>query len=752
VLQEIPPERLLHVYGPTETTTFATWQLVETVAEGATTIPIGRPISNTKVYILDPSLQPVPIGVAGELYIGGDGLACGYLNRPELTAEKFVRNPFADDREERLYRTGDLVRYLPDGNIEFLGRIDNQVKVRGFRIEPGEIEAVLSQHPSVKEAVVVARPGPTGEKNLVAYVVPQLKASRGEAELVRADHQAEQVAQWQAIFDDHVYTERAVEDDPTFNIAGWISSYTGESIPVEEMREWLEDTVERVLATWPRRVLEIGCGTGLILFRVAPHCERYVGTDISQVALEYIRQHLNILGAHQSVVNLLQRTADQFEEFEPGSFDAVVLNSVVQYFPDIEYLMRVLQGAAKVLAPGGVIILGDVRSLPLLEAFHTAVQLSKSEATVSAAELRQRVAAAVARETELVIDPEFFVVLREAIPELTRVEIGPKRGRALNELTRFRYQVVLQIGGPEFQSGDIKWSDWESGSWDLPLIEQHLVDQCPETLALRRVPNGRLVKELGTIALLAADTGPTAEEIRQQLTSIQTSGVYPNDLTEVASRHSYVAHLWWGHDRDGRYDVVFQRGDAEGRGLAWLNGARRRQTWRAYANNPMRGKLAREAAGSLIPELRARVKEALPDYMMPSAFVVLETLPLNPNGKVDRQALPAPDTARPELRESFVAPRSAVEEVIAGMWSELLGIEQIGVHDNFFDLGGHSLLATQVISRIREAFGVELPLRCLFERPTAAGLSAFVEGVRWAASDSMIFPCATADSREVGEL
>jgi amino acid adenylation domain-containing protein len=164
------PTRLVHVYGPTESTTFATWKLIEEVPEGATTIPIGRPIANTQIYILDRNAQPVPIGVDGELYIGGDGLARGYLNRPELTAAQFVPHPFSDESGARLYRTGDLAHYLPNADIEFVGRIDQQVKIRGFRIEVGEIEAALTQHPLVGEAVVLARADERGEKKLVAYV------------------------------------------------------------------------------------------------------------------------------------------------------------------------------------------------------------------------------------------------------------------------------------------------------------------------------------------------------------------------------------------------------------------------------------------------------------------------------------------------------------------------------------------------------------------------------------------------------
>ena len=177
VLDKGAPQQLFHVYGPTENTTFSSWYLVENLPTAATTIPIGRPIANTQIYILDEYLQPVPVGVPGELHIGGAGLAKGYLNRPELTIEKFIPNPFSADSDSRLYKTGDLVRYLKDGNIEFLGRIDTQVKIRGFRIELGEIEAVLSQHEDVQIACVMLREDTPGEKRIVAYVVPQPKVT-----------------------------------------------------------------------------------------------------------------------------------------------------------------------------------------------------------------------------------------------------------------------------------------------------------------------------------------------------------------------------------------------------------------------------------------------------------------------------------------------------------------------------------------------------------------------------------------------
>src|SRR4028119_2501746 len=160
--------RFFNAYGPTESTVCAT---IAECSDSSESPPIGRPIANIQVYILDAQLQPVPIGIPGELYIGGAGLARGYLNQPELTAYRFILNPFTNEPGDRLYKTGDLARYLSDGNIEFLGRLDDQIKIRGFRIELGEIEAVLGQHPAVQEAVVVVREDVPGNKRLVAYVV-----------------------------------------------------------------------------------------------------------------------------------------------------------------------------------------------------------------------------------------------------------------------------------------------------------------------------------------------------------------------------------------------------------------------------------------------------------------------------------------------------------------------------------------------------------------------------------------------------
>ena len=192
ILQWGAPQNLLQVYGPTEGTTFSTWYQIKEVSRDTRAIPIGRPISNTQVYLLNSALEPVPIGMTGELYIGGEGLALGYFNRPELTQQKFITNPFEwqkdndafpvlpgdstqkktrNFRDTKLYKTGDLARYLPDGNIEFVGRVDHQVKIRGYRVELEEVELALNQHPLLRATAVIAREDISDNKRLVAYIV-----------------------------------------------------------------------------------------------------------------------------------------------------------------------------------------------------------------------------------------------------------------------------------------------------------------------------------------------------------------------------------------------------------------------------------------------------------------------------------------------------------------------------------------------------------------------------------------------------
>src|SRR6202012_1375881 len=178
---------LWNVYGPTETTV---WSTIKDLKSTDKLITIGPPINNTSVYILDKFMKPLPVGVAGEIYIGGDGVAKGYLNRPELTVEKFLDDPFSDEPGAKMYRTGDLGKYWANGEIECLGRIDAQVKIRGFRIETGEIEFQLSQEKDIRQGVVIARPDHNGVDKLVAFILTEGTSLANQAQQIQAWREA----------------------------------------------------------------------------------------------------------------------------------------------------------------------------------------------------------------------------------------------------------------------------------------------------------------------------------------------------------------------------------------------------------------------------------------------------------------------------------------------------------------------------------------------------------------------------------
>jgi amino acid adenylation domain-containing protein len=708
------PFRLVNHYGPTENTVVTTWAAVE---PGDNAVPpIGRPIDNVQVYVLDVHEQPAPPGVPGELCIAGESVAAGYRNLHELTATKFVENPFSGMADGRLYRTGDRVRYRADGNLEFLGRLDAQVKLRGFRVEPGEVENVLAQHPAVRSTVVAAREEEPGDERLVAYVVGQNDGGPQERE-DEASWEREQVGRWTRIYDE-TYAQPPPAD-PRFNIIGWNSSYTNEPLTEAEMREQVDATVARIRVLKPQRALEIGCGTGLLLFRLAPECRQYVATDFSAVAVDYVRGQLAALPQ----ATVWQSQADDFSAIEPGSFDVLVLNSVVQYFPSATYLERVLRSAIAAVRPGGYLFVGDIRSLALWEAFHTSVEVAWARPGARREEIQDGVRRRLRQESELVVDPEFFTGLASRVPNVTGVEVQLRRGRSANELAAFRYDVWLEVGGggaPVWPHEELQWDRVGSVS----ALSTTLAERDPDALIVRGVPNARVAEAVAALAWLRGGAeAATVGAWRQQWAQTQPVGVEPEAICDIAGALGYEAHVSWG-DRADIMDVLLRR---QRPGIAavapgWQRLKRIDPSLRNHTNDPQRG----EADQRLIPVLRDYLRGQLPEYMVPSAFVMLDALPLTPNGKVDRKNLPSPVARPAALRGGFVPPRSGIEQQIARVWQEVLGVDTVGANDNFFDLGGHSLLMVRVHGRLFEIFKGNLSIVDLLRYPTVASLAAFV--------------------------
>jgi SAM-dependent methyltransferase/acyl carrier protein len=562
-----------------------------------------------------------------------------------------------------------------------------------------------------------------------------LESDAARPEQARTEER-QRVREWREIYE-QIYAGGGEVRERDFDIVGWNSTYTGQQLSREEMLEQVEATAAHVEGLGGKRILEIGCGTGLLLLRLAGDCERYVGTDFSGRVIEQVGRAVRENGWRQ--VELWERAADDFEGVEAGSFDVVVLNSVVQYFPAMDYLVRVIEGACRALRPGGHLFVGDVRSLPLLRMLHAGVELERSGRKTSAAQLRERLERGLGQEQELVIDPDFFRALPGRLGGITGASVQVKRGWRHNELTRFRYDVVLQANGSARLLEGCAELEW-GRLGGVEALGAYLRSQSPELLLVRGVPSARLGAERRKLEVIErADPEATLGSLgMEQL--VEPGGVEPEQLWALEGELPYEIQIdWAGRGDAASFDLVcVARSAGANRPTVWGAGSRRPDSrpWNAYANAVRR----QPTQQHLERALRQHVGRKLPDYMVPSTFVWMDALPLTPSGKLNRRALPAPSSASIYADDVYAAPETELHRQIAAVWSEVLGIEQIGIDSSFFNIGGHSLLAMQVVSRLSDSLNLDIPLRLMFETPTIRGFAEAVVGTLAGAGERHVPP------------
>ncbi len=637
--------------------------------------------------MLDGRLEPCPVWVPGDLFIGGTGVALGYWRDEERTGASFLVHPATG---ERLYRTGDLGRYLPDGSLEFLGREDFQVKIGGYRIELGEIEATLRRHPAVHEALVMARRDGPGDRRLVAYVVPGREAAG--------------VAAARAVLADEIW-EASVE--------------AGRRQAAASLREVRTIQTDREqLAKLERVALGYMAATLRRMGAFMAAGERSTAAGLVE------RFHLD--PQYGPLLHLwLLALAGQGLLEERTEGDGGFVSPAPLPAPDLDELWREIGGdivgemAETLRRTGGKLVELLQGKVHPLEVFFPGGDASQAEAIYESGLFLHDTTAAVVG------------AIAERWPagrRLRILEIGAGTGGTTVHLLPFlpadRTQFVFtDISGFFTRQAQEKFRA-------VPFFEYRLLN-------VEQPPGEQGFAAHSFDLILAADMLHGARDLDLAMANVQW-------LLAPGGRFLLEEPTSWNQ--------VYNVSNALLEGLGLYRDPWRSvvpfisvDTWRAaFAANGFRrfqalpetlevachvllveGALAAGESVATLEEdgIRTFLGERLPEYMLPAAFVVLDALPLSANGKIDRAALPAPGSVRPGAKRQIVAPTTPEERVLAGIWAAVLGVEQVGVEDAFFEIGGDSLLAVQLISRVRDALRVELSLRELFDSMTVAEMA-----------------------------
>ncbi len=632
---------IFNEYGPTETVVGCMIHRFDPETDRGTSVPIGKPADNVRLYLLDRHGAPVPVGASGEMYVGGDGVGREYLNRPDLTAERFLADPFRAGG--RMYRTGDLARWRPDGVMEYLGRVDHQVKIRGHRIELDEVAAVLGEHEAVAETV--------------ASVILRKAVKPAETEVKLCARCGLASNYPGAVYDEEGICDTCRDFE---RYAGKVKAYFRRP----------EDFLGLIEAA--RRAGRAAEYDGVALVSG--------GKDSSYMLSKLVEQGVRVI-AYTLDHDWISEEARENIRRIAGDLGVPVIFDRTEHMPAIfrdslERHANVCNGCFKTLYTLSMKLARD-RGIPFVF-----TGLSRGQFF----------------ETRL---SKFYRAPRFDADRLDEAVLAARR-------------VYHRVDDAVKQLLDVE-----------PFLDGKIFDEVHVVDFYRYfdVSMEELYKHLETHVgwRRPTDTGRSTNCLINDL------GIFMHK--RLRGYHNYALPYTWdvrmGHKkRDEALEELNDEIDE-----AAVREMARRIGYEEPANRAAEEKclVAYYVARADVPEadLRAYMARRVPPAMVPAYFVRVESLPLTPNGKVDRRALPAPRALRAATEER-IPPRTPVESALARAWSEALGVPDLGVRDNFWTLGGHSLLATQVIARISEDLGIELPLGALFDHPTIEQLAALV--------------------------
>jgi amino acid adenylation domain-containing protein len=686
---------IVNLYGSSEVTADATYDEVPLMI--SKNYSVGLPISNTEIFVLDANLEKKEINESGDIYITGECLARGYHNNPKLTAENFIANPFFKAHQSslflRLYSTGDKGMIDTNGNLIFVGRSDYQVKIAGERIELEEVARIIEQYPSIKKAIALLT-----ERNSVKYLVAYYIRN---VEFFTFDILS-YMNFWNTLYQQE-YSSLDIYDK-SHDIGVWRSSYTSEPIPQTDMEEWVNSALSYIKNLDPKIILEIGCGSGLILSRLINLTEHYYATDFSEKSISYI-QNLYGNSSESSKLTAWVSEADKIDFGKIHNFDTVIINSVVQYFPNIKYLNTLIQQIIKYVDKSAKIFIGDIRDYSLLECFHHSVLQYKG------VKLDKNIVSYFSdREKELLIDPLYFASLVE-MNYVKYVEILPKNGIADNEMNNYRYDVIIHIEKtivPDEFIIEVNSSLFKK----ISNLHDNFFSNKNDEYIYIKYTNKRIYEHF----LNYVNSGTYSSNFNNEIIfSIQ-------EIIALAKLSGYHTKFYLDIDDSTQLNIIFYKNIGSKFNIVY----NKKSSLKTLSNNPVEN--MKFFDNDFSEKLRAFLKTKLSENAIPSYFIPIKEFPTSINGKIDRQRLQKPVFGSNGF---IIKPKNYIEKQVAKICANVLGISEdlISIGDNFFSLGGNSLLAIKFAHSLGKEFKIDLGVADVVKYKSLDNIAELIDGI-----------------------
>lgn len=691
-------ENVWNVYGPTET---SMWSMANRLTKKLFTesVPLGFPLNNTVIRVLDETLKQVEIGTQGELYIAGIGLARGYLNNVELTHQKFIIHP---ETHERLYKTGDLVFMHDKETICYIGRVDTQLKYGGIRIEASEIENAIEQEPLVKKAVVKVHEMEDFYKCLAAYVeIDEEKAFSDEVFSI-----ASNTTRFLKNIYDETYLVADNYEHGAVNNCGWQSSFTGKLMCVAELDESYQFIRKVIKASDLSEILEVGCGTGSLLFEYIDNAGRCTIIELSSKAIDYV---VSKLSNNQKEKVIFKNDSIQYVHHHQ-KYTCVIVNSVVQYLPSVHSVVTTLTQLVAATKSNGTIIIGDIRSIELLDVYYLE-KTRKNHTPGNDLESELSTFYYKSRDSEIALSPRFFFVLKTLIKGISDIDIQVKHGIHQNELNYFRYDVVIHIGKPVVYQTPLEL-EFNAFLQEESLLDK--IDSCSNLpMIVRNIPNfyvddilAKIDTEIPNHPLLNSNRLNIADiEIRNKAFELLNLNRDQKETFLFYGKSNHInlldLHIYpiIGNHKVRCFDTE-EYGD-----------------YRTYCKDPFNPWVQQFC----FEHIKLKIKQHILSWVNPSVYIWVEKWPMTINGKLDKKKLLLPITGK-----SIPSAEKTTLSELETIWRSITGDNAL-IDKEFWVHGISSLSMYFFLATINETFQISINYHEFHGYNTLEKLSAYID-------------------------